>query len=547
MATKKYYAVWHIGQSNQEPTAPRSSYVALVPEIDYSVLTPDPSISIYYGKACEKINLLTFYHPELVATYPGGSPPSPWTSYERYAKWLPWTHLEYTNNPNVVGFRQPNAYHQQRGPLDTVSPAYEDKVSIAVDVAIRLHTAFGVEKMHSIQSGIGATTLQVREFPIIASQWGWFIPERHTNWSPADPDGCAARAVLELESAKTAAELEDADLEIIAIHMAQGESDAVYNSLAEAWPRNMNRFVDWARQKVYDLGLSSVSASRIPFIWEQLQLQFSATNVPVMNAALTKRQQDDPYFGTTSIDGVTTVDGVHSDAAGIRLRGQRVVDKLLEIRQRPFAAMRVDNVPTLAELRALVRQEIERNTTTSNYTDGVIDFSINSAYAHIIKNSGDLSWWLRKHTNFTLSVTGTDPITLPLVVTRLLEIIPVGYPTLRLRWDKWGHEDNGHLQIVVHDCYDGEVFLRHIEEPPMSLVGAGDRPVLPAEYIETLVANAAWRASQTSGNANLEVKFKARAIEAMERMMGHINKVERQEKAAMRTRARSSIWGTLRR
>src|SRR5689334_14341928 len=95
MAVK--YAILNIGQSNGQPTAPLADYLALTADLNVGILALDAAnanLNAYYGRAVETIRFLTMFNPEQTAAFPGGSPPAPFATFDKYGLFLPWTALE---------------------------------------------------------------------------------------------------------------------------------------------------------------------------------------------------------------------------------------------------------------------------------------------------------------------------------------------------------------------------------------------------------------------------------------------------------------------
>lgn len=543
------YAILSLGQSNAEPTAPLSEYLALIPEMNFSTLTPDPLLGVYYGYAIETIRFLTFYNPpSLPGTLPAGPAPAPFASYDysSYCKWLPWTVLEGTNtavprlsNQAPVGFKYPNHFCVPHGPIyddfaGVVIPSYPGTVNSVVDLARRMQ-GWLKKRVNVIQCAVASTSLQQQETNALYAsfgKWGWFDGRLHTNWSPSDQDALAARLVKVLTAAKIATEAEGNTLKIILVTMKQGETDAISTYMREMWGTNCPAFIDWVRSLIYSLGIAIASEAQTPFVWAKItDHPWGSSNAAVINAVLDSRQADDPYFATydtNSFQKLTTNDP-HYGTLGIISLANADFAALLAIRARTSISLPMDNVPTLAELRAQVRRVTERNTADTGQSDEVITEAINEAYLDLINYVADTCWWLRQINRITLVSNPLTPVALPRVVTRLLEIRPATAPWTTYDWSMVGHADGGRVQIITLNYVQELVDLHHMYVPN-KMMADDEKPLIPAEYIEAVKIAAARRVTVSAGNATLESKLRVEEARLLGLVSIHANKVDRQRR-----------------
>lgn len=532
------YVILNLGQSNAEPKALLSAYLALVPDMNAFVLTPDAAVSANYGRAVETIRFLTFYNPEATAAYPVGAPPAPFAAYtyDYYCKWLPWTINELgASNPNVAGFRYPNAFSVPRGPVSVVTPAYPSRVNSVVDLARRVQ-GWLKKRINVISLAVDSTQLQHMEAVLAGmTLWGWFDPRKHNNWSPSDDNGLFARLLVVLDAAKIAATAEGNTLKVILVTMQQAETDSQNANARSLFATNARGFVDAVRQAIYDRGMAEGSAAAVPFIWPQLPTYpwgvYPGGSVTEINTALAAMKRDDPYFETYATDGFATNTGdpLHRSEVGIMSIAAADFAALQTIRSKTTIAMPLEDVPTLAELRTEVRRITERNTSDAGQDDAVIDAAINDAYKDLINYVGDTCWWLRQMTRFTLNSSPITPVQLPRTVTRLLEIRPAEAPWMTIDHSMVGHADNGRVQIITLGYIAGLVDLHHMYEP-RKLIASTEKPVLPAGYIEALKVGAARRVVEVSGNAALEAKLTRNENVLKGQVSIHANKVDRQRR-----------------
>lgn len=552
------YVILNLGQSNAEPTATVSGggvgYLDVVPDMNAFNLTPDPSISAYYGWSVETIRFLTFYNPEGSAALPGGAAPAPFDSltYASYCKWLPWTIWEgAVLNLNPAGFRYPNAYSMPLGPLGTAygSPSLVNSV---VDLARRMQGHLK-KRINVISLAIRSSQLQFMETALAGlTAWGWFDPRIHNNWSPSDANGLFARLRLMLEAAKIAATAEGNTLRVILVTMKQGETDSTKETARNLFATNAKGFVDAVRALLYELDLCEGTADQVPFVWPKIpSYPWGATNVEPINSALAQMHRDDPYFATYETDGFekNSGDPLHYSVSGIMSLAEADFEAFRAIRIRTTLSMPLADVPTFSELRTMIRRITERNTSDSGQDDDVLNDAINDAYMDIVQFVGDTCWWLRQMTTHSLVAGPLTQAEMPRVVTRLLEIRPVAAPWAVIDWSMVGHTDNGRVKIVTLDYVSETVVLHHIYQP-RKMLADDEKPVLPLEYVEALKVGAARRVASASGNAQLEQKLRAEEQRLIGLVSIHANKVDRQRRMRLTGRrteryrtGRWSSWG----
>ncbi len=520
--TTKVKGILCVGNSNGEPTGSKAEYIALVPELNYDLATPDPAIDIYYGKASKNIRYLTFYHPEATATdYPAGSPPAPFTDYKTYSKWLPWTTREGAANPNAIGFRQPNGWHRQKG---AIGATYGTNVGVTLDLAQRLHGVFSTP-IYVINSCIDGAGLQFHEDPLLLQvAWGWYDPRLHNCWDPAAPVSLATRLQDELDSALLASQVDDVEVEIVAVYVTLYDNT---DSHIDAFSTNAPKFVEFLRQQIFNRGLCKCAPFQLPVIWEKPGTSVFAKAATV-NAILDQMEQDDPSFGVYAVDTFSRPvgDAFHFSSTGHRQRGATFLAKFNEIRQRQTISLPLDDVPTLAEIRSRILREVERNQSDAGFDNQAIDEQVNNVLNDLFITAGDSAWWLRHVQRVTISGDPTTPTALPRTVTRLLEIHPAAQPLVKVPWTLQGHTDNGRLSILLLQPFSGQVDLHCIFEP-RPLIADDDRPVIPRIYLDAVVAQAAWRLVHQGGNAQLEIKLKAKADRLEAKLSSHVNKTDR--------------------
>lgn len=542
------YCILNLGQSNAEPQDSVISYAVDVPEMNYLSLTPDPSLSDYYGKAIETIRFLTFYNPEAGAAYPGGSPPAPFATvgWTYYSKFLPWTANEGAANPNITGFRYPNAYCLPRGPIGS---AYATGVSMAVDLARRLRGHIK-QRINVVTLAIGSTSLQSTVAPVSGpSAWGWFDPRVHNCWAPNGGTSLASRLLQVLDAAKLAATEEGNTLVFLFGTMLQGENDSIDDNMAALFGTNAAAFVQFVRDALYSRQLIQGSAAQFPFIWPKITTTPWGTshpaNVLLINSALAQMALDDPYFATLETDSFTKIssDQAHYSQVGMRQMAEGIFDSYLAIKGRATASLPPIDTPTLEQVRTGVRMLTERNTSDTGQTDATIDAAINDAYFDLINFVGDTCWWLRLTTPITITSSPVLPVSLPRCVTRLLEIRPDSNPWATIDYSMVSHTDNSRVNVITLGYWTNEpVTLHHMYEP-QRVVAATERILLPMGYLEALKVGAARRVVENAGNDKLEAKLRLQEERLKAQVSQHANKVDRQRRQRL-TGSRASRYGS---
>lgn len=536
----KEYVILNLGQSNAEPKASLATYFAAVPDMNYGLRTPDATLSIYYGKAIEAIRFLTFYIDESSASYPGGSPPSPFASlgWASYCKFLPWTGLQGASNPNPTpamdGFRYPNAFC-----VPLALGAYGSYVNSVVDLARRMHGHLK-QRINVITMAVDSSQLQYTQTPVALTARAWFDPRIHNNWAPGIDGTIFSRLRTTLEAAVVAAAAENNTLEIILVTMKQGEADVQNTPAAELFPTNAPAFVDAVRALIVELGLSSVPASQIPFVWPKIPpiwgtaiplLSYPGypSNLTTINETLQQLHDDDPYFQTYEVSSFISND-IHYDATGIQLLADADFKAWMAISSRATASFSLVDVPTLSEVMAAVRRVTERGSADSGQQDADVIEAINEAFFDLLNFVGDTAWWTRLTTPWTLTSDPQTPVQLPRCVTRLLEIRPTSDPWATIDTSLVRHADNGRVEIITLEYWSGQaVELHHQYEPRRVSVGT-ERLFIPRGYVEAVKIGAARRMAANAGNVKLRDELRRDEERLKMQVSQHSNKVDRQRR-----------------
>jgi len=535
-----------IGQSNNEPTAASSDYIALVPEFNIFTLPLTPSISIYYGLAIESIRYLTFYNPEVAAPLPAGPAPAPFAAYtyDYYAMFLPWTPVEGDAglgkpNPNPVGFRYPNEFSRPYGPLWLAPgqpiPAYPGMIGSSLDLARRLHGHWK-KRVNVVGCAVGSTQLESTEVPLpgFYYTWGWFEPKTHTHWAPGGSRNLFARLRKVLVSAKIAADAEGVPLRLRLVTVHLSESDTASANARAMFSVNAPAFVDELRQVIYANSLTDTAPDQIIVVWPKIpDVPWGSSNAAAINVVLDAMMRDDPFFFTYDTNGATFTkipgDAAHFNAAGCMAMAAADFDAYVLGEKKARASFPEKDTITLAEMRTLVLREVERNTDDSAISVDVLTEAINNAYHDLIRQCGDSPWWLRQMTNFTLACSPWTSIELPRVVTRLLEIRPASSPLSTINFSMVGHSDRGRVRITTLGVVSAAVVLHHIYEPA-NLVGDGQVLFLPRLYVEAVKIGAAWRVAKAVKDVALAATLYGEAKRLKDEVCMHSQKVDRQRR-----------------
>lgn len=150
-----------------------------------------------------------------------------------------------------------------------------------VELAFRISTLIG-KRVHVIHLAVNAASQflhQADNYAGFKGTLGWWDWRKHQDWTPGNPDGCAARLRTVLrDMAPHALEVEGSakPLKVIGIFGFQGEADSMLKVGRETFGVSLRTFYDWLRAEIASAGLAPASGT-IPIVhpritttpWEQ--------------------------------------------------------------------------------------------------------------------------------------------------------------------------------------------------------------------------------------------------------------------------------------
>ena len=251
---------------------------------------------------------------------------------------------EGRTNPFPPGFNYANhieiPYLYQ--PFDGGSLAPRAKIAAHTIVGLNLHEQLG-ETIYIASMAIGSTSIGYRAAsasPTGGSQaFGWWDDKQLLSWSPGEPNGCYARTLDVLDTAKAAADQAGDTLECIGVLYAQGEGDA-NSQYASRYLQNLTTLKTKIREAIKSRGMRAGSAATIPWIQPQITTVYW-TEAATVNAAISTACTLDPYHRTCEVSDLTLMpDGVHYDGLGMKTLADRMTTELLAVMEN-WAAVEV--------------------------------------------------------------------------------------------------------------------------------------------------------------------------------------------------------------
>lgn len=240
-------------------------------------------------------------------------------------------------NPFPPGFNYPNheCLPRQYQPYDGAGSINRATMSHHVALANLMHDFHG-EQIDVVVCGVGGTSLAHKEtVPVeTATGFGWFGPRHQLSWAPSEPDGCFARFLTVLKSAKRAYDLEGVEVSDVLVVYTQGEEDARFEHFAANYETNATMLRQKVREAIVEAGLYTGDPKRIKWIHPRMAYRIWEF-ITEVNTAVTNYIRRDPYSGTFSTDDVEVgFDGLHYSGAGQSLLADRVFEvykKLLKV------------------------------------------------------------------------------------------------------------------------------------------------------------------------------------------------------------------------
>lgn len=291
----------------------------------------------------------------------------------------PTTGLEYevfvghqSNNPHSVtpgfGFRYPSndpmpwafgngdgVYNRPRGKL---SHQYgETRFGAMLEMAWRLSLLIGkrVHVVHLAVNSAGQFLAPNSNAFGFQGTIGFWNDNEFLDWTPGNPSGCAARLKLMatvMAPGALVAEGSPKPLRYLAIHGAQGEADALQESVRDTYRHSLSTFYTWLRKVIVDAGLSAYPPEvKIPVVHQKIlsdpyELAGTFTKYPgfvfdgdsegVVNAAIEEFVARDGMAATIEVEdspsmfdiGDGNSDPLHFSGKGEAMNGKACAEAL---------------------------------------------------------------------------------------------------------------------------------------------------------------------------------------------------------------------------
>ena len=250
------------------------------------------------------------------------------------------------NNPYPPGFNYPTHYDTPilyqpfTGPSIAygVSAAYESaRCAYHVGLANRMQEKLG-EDLYVVSLVVDGSTIQ--HYDITTNDdfaVGWYDPQQHTSWAPAEANNIYGRLVDTLQAASWAAQRQGDTLECVGIFFIQGEGDASFLDASDRYGDNLRTLKTKVREAIVSAGLAT-TATTIPWIQPQISgLSMSSpwAYLATVNAAIVAEAAADPYMRTFEMDDAPKIvaDEAHYSAVGLYLLEDRAFTAWEEIRE----------------------------------------------------------------------------------------------------------------------------------------------------------------------------------------------------------------------
>lgn len=300
----------------------------------------------------------------------GAGTPSGTPSTWDWEAWLP----HWANHPHHflpgVGFRYPNNDMQPAANAPSIGPwtgrlfnrargqtvfAYGDRFGTMVEFAWRMSVALG-KRVHIILLGINSSGLITQSglnlfgFPGVL---GWWDPQKYLDWSPANPDGNAARLqrmIQVMAPAALAAEGNTKPLRILGAVTFQGEADAISEVGRELYSRTLNTFYSWLRRVCAAVGTPYGASAKLPVVHASLPtvpwelsgefygVQLTGDEDGLVNAAIRAFAAQDGFAATIDTnDSPKLADPLHFNGTGEQRNAELAADAMAQLIEQALA------------------------------------------------------------------------------------------------------------------------------------------------------------------------------------------------------------------
>lgn len=327
------------------------------------------------------------------AGWQGDGTPS---TVKRYELWIP----HFANSPYHYlpgeGFTYPSAETQpyalsavgaviHNRPRFQIGFAYDDRFGSMLQFAWRLSAAIG-KRVNVIALGInGASQVPANiqatvSWPGIA---GWWDFREGFDWTPSNPNGCAARLsklIRTIAPKAIAADGNTKPLRILGIAGMQLESDSLTPEGRDTAARTFETFKEWLREEITAAGLNPyANGSKIP-VWHQ---QIATKPWDVLDTGLVIRNviaeamAADGFGCTSDVDDLQRLaDTIHLSGKGEAISGARgaaAIGEVIEFALAHGSAVLQHNMAAELAIANLALGHIGVGRKITSFTDGSLE------------------------------------------------------------------------------------------------------------------------------------------------------------------------------
>lgn len=330
------------------------------------------------------------------AGWQGDGTPS---NVKRYELWIPhfnnspWAYLpgecftypsaETQPLPFSASFGIGGVIHNR--PRGNIGFAYDDRFGSMLQFAWRLSAAIG-KRINVIALGINgasqvpANTQGTVAFPGIC---GWYDYHEAFDWTPSNPNGCAARLSNLIRNVAPKALLAESNtkpLRVLGIAGQQLESDSTTPEGRETVARTFRTFLDWLRAEVDAAGLNPYgNGAKLP-IWHPLIASYPwnilDTGMEVRNA-IGEVTAADGFACSNDVDDLARLgDLIHMTGASEAIEGARgaaLLGEVIEFALGFGSTCLTHNMQAELAIANLALSHIGVSRKITSFTDGSIE------------------------------------------------------------------------------------------------------------------------------------------------------------------------------
>lgn len=408
----------------------------------------------------------------------------------------------------VTGYDYQNTRSQ---PLITPA-AYGTQLGADVQLAWRMQNEFSTD-VWVIKLGIPSAYMSRFLGNLTWNNMAWFRDGTHNDWAPGSTAQLTNSATYDLFDVLFTTVLTAAKnwvttnrpgdtLDVVGCFSMEGESDAGSSDRYTYAKKNMAIIRDTARSRIAALGLTSKTATKIPWVIGGINSYSGWTYRQQVNDAFSQLEADDSWTGYVDTSTFSMTSPGHFDTQGLISLGNAWADKWVALTSRYTDADQPNaNRISLTDMRTRVKARYEGNTTQTDATNDQVDRAINDAVREITNRLGDTAWFLRRSDQFSLYSNSFTPYTFPKRVRRVIMIRDGINPRTELRFNMVGYTNEGCVSIIMPTgtTTTQSVWVDYIEHP-RDMEEDSDVCVIPYEYTELVVLLATKRLAERGGN-----------------------------------------------